>query len=153
MPRWNLSKFDDLETPVVSKLDSAPAAMRSATSGQRRTSPLKTVIQIAAMAAVSYSVAVAGSSQVLTIPHEAVRAVSNVDATRPPLEAVFGGRFNDQWTKEKEDALLTEAVKKSAASTEDESFRNFIHTAQHETLDKNAPRLSAEEIKRLRRKA
>jgi len=64
----------------------------------------------------------------------------------------FGTRFNDQWTRTQEDKLLAEAVKKSASS--DRDFLNLIHTAQHESLSEDAPRLTEGDIRKLtRRKA
>ena len=154
MPRWNLSSFDEFETPVLSVHRATAPQKRSVASGSHRSSSVKTVMLVAAVATISYSVAVCGNAKVLTVSHPAVHTAGNVDASRPPLEALFGGRFNDQWTREKEVGLLAEGVKKSASSTDEQAFFNFIHTAQHETLSKDAPRLTENEIRKLtRRKA
>lgn len=152
MPFWNLSNLDALETPVLTPLGPSTPQRRAVMPGQYRSSPIRTVMRVAALAAVSYSVAVCGSSDVLVVSHEVAHAACNVDADRPPLEALFETRFNDQWTRTQEDDLLAEAVKKSASS--DRDFLNLVHTAQHESLSEDAPRLTEGDIRKLtRRKA
>jgi len=73
-----------------------------------------------------------------------------VDEGRSPLEALFASRFDDNWTREKEDQLLSEAVKKPVVS--DRDFFNLVHAAQHETVSGDARRLSEEEILKLTRR-
>jgi hypothetical protein len=151
MRLWNLSSFETLGTPV---LTAQPAFASVRKTGERRkyaSSPIKIAMQVAALTAACYSVAVCGSSTVLTVPKVAdVDVVCNVDVDRSPLEALFAGRFTDNWTREKEDQLLGEAVKKPPAA--DRDFRNLAHTAQHETVSENAPRLSEEDILKLSRR-
>ena len=100
----------------------------------------------------SYSVVtVSGRSTVLTVPSvAAVEVACNVDLGRPPLEALFAGRFSDSWTRAKEDELLSEAVKKPPAP--DRDFLNLAHTAQHETVSEDAPRLSEGDIWKITRR-
>ena len=110
-------------------------------------------MQVAALAAASYSVVVSGSCTFLSVPQSSVvGTISNVDANRSPLEAMFEKRFSDDWTRATEDKLLSEAVKKAVAP--DHDLFNLVHTAQHESLSESAPRLTEENILNLsRRKA
>jgi len=111
-------------------------------------------MRVAAFAAISYSVIACGTAKFLTLPQSATTAVCNVDTNRPPLEALFGGRFNDEWTQAREDQLLSEAVKKSASSVGDQDFFNLVHTAQQESISEDIPRLTEKEIRKVtRRKA
>jgi len=113
---------------------------------------MNVAIKVAALAAVSYCVVtVSGSSRTLTVPSVAsVEVTCNVDVGRPPLEVLFAERFSDSWTREKEDELLGEAVKKP--SVPDRDFFNLAHTAQHETVSEDAPRLSDGDILRITRR-
>ena len=134
MSLWNLSSLDELETPVLSASGASASRQRSVSRSQYRTSSIKTVIQVAAFAAISYSVMVSGNADILTISQPTNQTACNVDTARPPLEALFGGRFDDRWTRAREEELLAKAVKKSASSTNKQDFFNFVHTSQHETV-------------------
>jgi hypothetical protein len=151
MRLWNLSCFENLDTPVLTAQPASTSPRKVNERKIRVGSPIKLAIQVVALTAACYSVAVCGSSTVLTVPEVAGAEIAcNVDVDRPPLEAIFAGRFTDNWTHEGEDRLLSEAVKKPAAP--DRDFLNLAHTAQNETVSENAPRLSEEEILRLTRR-
>lgn len=152
MRLWNLSSLEKLNTKVVTAQTASIPSKRSQGPGIHTSAPLNVAMKVAALAVVSYCVVtVSGSSKVLTIPSVAdVEVTSNVDVGRPPLESLFAGRFSDGWTYETEDRLLSKAVKKP--SVPDRDFINLAHTAQHETVSEDAPRLSEMDILRITRR-
>lgn len=152
MRLWNLSSLEKLSTTVVTSQKPFIPPKRSQGPGIHTSSPMNVAMKVAALAAVSYSVVtVSGSSRVLTVPNAAaVEVTCNVDVGRPPLEALFAGRFDNSWTRATEDRLLSEAVKKPPVP--DRDFLNLAHTAQHETVSEDAPRLSEGDILKITRR-
>jgi hypothetical protein len=152
MRLWNLSSLEKLSTKVVTSQTPFVLHRRSPGPGVHTSAPMNVVMKVAALAAVSYCVVtVSGSSRVLTVPSvAAVEVICNVDVGRPPLESLFARRFSDSWSREKEDQLLSEAVKKPPVP--DRDFINLAHTAQHETVSEDAPRLSEGEILKITRR-
>jgi hypothetical protein len=150
MRLWNLSSFEKFSTTVVAS--QTPAIPPKGSPGVHMSAPLNIAMRVAALAMVSYSVViVSGSSRALTIPHPAaLEVIGNVDVDRPPMESLFAGRFNDAWTQSVEDQLLSEAVKKP--SVPDRDFLNLAHTAQHETISEDVPRLSEGDILKITRR-
>jgi len=118
--------------------------------GQYRSGAIKTAMQVAALAAVTYSVIVCGSSNMVGLPQNVATSAVNVDPARTPLDEVFRDRFNVDWTKEIEGSLLLEAAKKGVAPERD--VYNFVHTAQHESLAPDLRRLTEEEVSKLARR-
>jgi hypothetical protein len=110
-------------------------------------------MQVVALATASYSVFVSGSCSILSVPQSSMAGtICNVDANRTPLEAMFEKRFDNDWTRAREDQLLSEAVKKAAVP--DHDLFNLVHTAQHESLAEDALRLTEGDVLRIaRRKA
>jgi hypothetical protein len=152
MRLWNLSSLEKLSTKVVTSQRPFIPPKRSRGPGIHTSSPMNIAMTVAALAAVSYSVVtVSGSSTVLTVPRvAAVEVACNVDVEKPPLEALFAGRFNDSWTRAKEDEVLREAARKPPVPERD--FLNLAHTAQHEAVSDDAPRLSDGEILKITRR-
>lgn len=148
---WNLGSLEDLSMKVVTSQKPFIPSKRSTGPGTHTSAPMNVAMKVAALAAVSYCVVtVSGSSRVLTVPSfGAVEVTCNVDVGRPPLESLFSGRFSESWTHAKEDQLLSDAVKKP--SVPDRDFLNLAHTAQHETVSEDAPRLSEGDIRRITR--
>ena len=152
MRLWNLSSLEKFGTQVVTSHPPSIPPRRVREPGMHMSAPMQLAMKVAALAAVGYCVVtVSGSSHVLTLPSVAnVEVTSNVDVGRSPLEALFAGRFKDGWTREAEEQLLHEAVKKPAAP--DRDFLNLAQTAQHETVSEDAPRLSESDILRITRR-
>ena len=152
MRLWNLSSFEILETPVMTAQPASLSLERRPGSPRfSRTSSVGVVIRVAALTALSYTVAVAGSASVLTIRQSEVQTVSNIDEHRPPLDVLFGNRFDNAWTRGREDELLNEAAKKSSGAR-DRDFLNLVHSIQQESLSEDVPRLADEEISKLIRR-
>ena len=150
MRLWNLSSFEKLETPVLSAQSAGTPPRRAVGQGQYLGSPVRIAVQVVALAAISYNISVVGSCKVLTLPKVGSSQMTcNVDPNTPPLEGLFKGRFGDNWTPAMENALLSEAVKKAAAP--DRDFFNLVHTAQHESLSEEAPRLTERDILKVTR--
>jgi hypothetical protein len=116
-------------------------------------SSVRVAVQIAALTAISYSVAVSGTSTEIKIAQPLTQSAgANVQADRPPLETVFRDRFNNEWTQAQEDELLAMALKKGASPERD--LFNLVHTAQHESVSDELPRLTEGDVLKLpRRKA
>src|SRR5438309_11850958 len=119
MTLWNLSSFDELDTNVLTAQGVRTPQKRAVTPGQYRSSAIKTAMQVAALAAVSYSVLVCGSSNVVGLPQNAAQSAVNVDPARTPLDELFRDRFDVSWTKEIEGSLLVEAAKKAVTPERD----------------------------------
>ena len=148
MRKWNLSSFEELGSTVLTAQPSFTSQRRDV--GPRRCvlSPFNIAMRVVALAAASYSLCVSGSAVLPEV--DGVQITCNVDEGRSPLEAMFASRFDDKWTREKEDQILSEAVKKPVVSDRDQF--NLVHTAQHETVSEDARRLSEEEILKLARR-
>ncbi len=154
MRSWNLSSLEDLEPSVLTAQPASTSVRgRAARPVLRRSSSVRVVMSVAALAAISYSVAVTGTSTTISIRQSDVQLLSNVDADRPPLDVIFGGRFTSDWTRTREDELLNEAVRRSAGPR-DQDLLNLIHATQQESLSDDVPRLSDDDVAKLiRRKA
>jgi len=149
---WNLSSLEKFGTQVVTSQTPFIPSKRMREPGMHMSAPMQLAMKVAALAAVGYCVVtVSGSTHVLTLPNVAsVEVTSNVDVGRSPLESLFARRFKDGWTRETEDQLLSEVVKKPAVP--DRDFLNLAQTAQHESVSEDAIRLSESDILRITRR-
>ena len=148
MRKWNLSSFEQLGTTVLTAQPSFASQRRDVGLRRCALSPFNIAMRVVALAAASYSLCVCGSAVLPGV--DGVQITCNVDEGRSPLEALFASRFDGRWTREQEDQLLSEALKKPVVSDRDRF--NLVHTAQHETVSGDAPRLSEEEILKLTRR-
>src|SRR5207248_5960816 len=103
MRLWNLSSFDQLQESVLVPLAAHQPRGKTSTPGLHRSSSVRVVMRVAALTAVSFTVAARGTSSKITIPRSDIEPVCNVDENRPPLDVLFGGRFDTQWTRSRED--------------------------------------------------
>jgi hypothetical protein len=160
MRLWNFSNFEQFEEQVLVSGDStqsskvSPRKQKSVTNGPilySSDSSLKLGMAVAVLA-LSIPIYTCGNSNFTTMSVPEITSPTIDVATRPPLEVLFGGRFQGEWTREREDRLLALAVDKSSPSPERDRA-NFIHTAQQESLEDDVPRLQMNDLsKSIRRK-
>ena len=160
MRLWNFSNFEQFEEQVlVGDNNARPSAVppkkkRRTPQGQRvysSNSSLKLAIAFAAALAISIPVLTYGNTNVTQVPVGEITSPSINIATRPPLEVLFGGRFQGAWTREKEDRLLALAGDRASADS-DTDRANFIHTAQQESLEDDVPRIQMNELPKIVRR-
>jgi hypothetical protein len=70
-----------------------------------------------------------------------IRSTWNIHPHRPPMDLLFGNRFDNDWTEEYEQELLHEAVQKSSVVGGRDRL-NLIQTSQQESVSEDVPRLS-----------
>jgi hypothetical protein len=150
MRTWNFNSLNFLEEQVlVSGTGLRLDPIRRRPVATRRTqftsAQLGFALAIAALSTVSVNVSLASSLSEVRLSTSASSISSNVRKSRPPLDLLFGGRFDSEWTEELEHRLLSSAAEKAFAN-HDEDKQNLVHTAQQESLSNDVPRLTKEAV-------
>jgi hypothetical protein len=161
MRLWNFSNFEQFEEQVLVGHDSStqpskasPKRKKGASRGPKiysGNSSLKLAMAFATALAISIPVSAYGNSRTTQVSVSEITSPAINVAAHPPLEVLFGGRFQDEWTRDHEDKLLALAVDKASASP-DSDRANFIHTAQQESIDGDVPRLQVNDLPKANRR-
>ena len=139
MKLWNLSRFEDLSTAVLSSVDQGATA--SVPMPKRRwkdrnatmSLSLGSVVMVAAIACTALYVNVSGSDGSLLV--KTVDVSRNVADDRPPLHLLFGGKHEQKWDEDKETHMLERALVALGAPPNDvENRTNTIIAALTENL-------------------
>ena len=154
MRTWNYSRLGSLEEQVLvsgTGHQINPSDGRRASAKRTQfTAQIGVALAIAALAVVSVSLPISSNSPEVSLSASSGSIASNV-RSRPPIELLFGGRFDAEWTEDLEKRLLDSAAQKAFLSP-DEDRQNLIHTAQQESLSNDVPRLTSEAVIQLTRR-
>jgi hypothetical protein len=156
MRLWNLSDLSDLSEVVV---DESPAAMlgrkRRLGSPASRVERFKVLAGVAT-AAISLTLGMATvNNSTVRLPNWSAAIARTAPSFKPPLEGMFVGRFNSEWTEANEQSLLSQIeenrlTKKTRDSAADVAY--FVFSNQQESISLETPRLSLDTIQQLVRK-
>jgi hypothetical protein len=156
MRLWNLSEPGDLNQTVVEEFSATTLGHRQAL--RRPASKLESFKVLAGVATVgislSFGTAMVNHSTV-RLPNWSAAIVRTATNFRPPLERMFLGRFNTEWTEASEESLVNQIVENRLTRNAANSAANiplFIYSNQQESIGLEKPRLSLAAIHQIVRK-
>jgi hypothetical protein len=102
---WNLTEFSEVQEEVVlSYVHSERHRHRH--SGKRRPSLVRVVACAAVLIAGFVVSALRANSNEVVIPRAGTAIAQSLPEERPPLDSLFAGGFDSQWTRESEARML-----------------------------------------------
>lgn len=145
---WNLTDFSELEESVLTAY--ATPLKRRGKKGLP-TAFFAVITTVAAITAAAIPLSAHANATTFEVP-QSVMAVAHSGAEQsPPLESLFAGRFNADWSEFKERTLLT-SLERAEAFTKaelEEQTVDSIYFNQQEDVSSKAGRISREEIRRI----
>jgi hypothetical protein len=156
MHLWNLNDPSDLNQVVV---DEFPAAMLRRRQGflspASRVECFKVLAGVATVAvSLSFGIATVNNFTV-RLPNWSAAIARTAPSFKPPLDGMFVGRFNSEWTEANEQSLVNQIAEKRLAKRTGDSaadVAHFIFSNQQESISLESPRLSLSAIQLLVRK-
>jgi hypothetical protein len=153
---WNLSELSDLNQTVV---DDSPAVTLGRKYGLKKPAldlkPFKVLAGVASVAvSLSFGIATVNSSTV-RLPNWSAAVVRTAPNLKPPLENMFIGRFDSEWTEANEHSLVNQIAENRLARKALDppaDLALFIFSNQQEDVSLESPRLSLTAIQQLVRK-
>jgi hypothetical protein len=152
MRMWNLTEpslFDDV---VVENL----AESKRVRPRVARGSQFQAVKAIAGVASIAFTISFSNlfvNQGCVRLPNWNTAIARSAPDLRPPLQGVFGNRFNSDWTKDVENSLLNEIVERRLASGPlPDRTGLFIYSNQQEDITLESPRLTLDSISKIARR-
>jgi len=155
---WNLNEPATLTEVVVDEFKPAfkPANhIRPRASCPIKFQSVKVLASVATFAlTLSYGKTVVNHGSV-RMPNWSVAIARSAPDIKPPLDELFAGRFDSEWTQIAERALINEIVENRLTKnvpTGTNTIASFIHSNQQENVRLESPRLSLGAVQELVRK-
>jgi hypothetical protein len=151
MRMWNLTEPSQFDDVVVENLAESKR-MRPRVAA----SHFQSVKAIAGVASIVFTVSFANfvvNQGSVRLPNWSIAVARSAPDLRPPLQGVFGNRFNSDWTNDVENSLLNEIVERRLASGPlPDRTGLFIYSNQQEDITLESPRLTLDSISKIARR-
>ena len=146
MTVWNLTDSSEFEDRVTIPFEAAP---RTRTTRRSTHISVRRMVLVAAAATVITLGAGYVNSTTFSVPLSVINvAESGSLSEKPPLEALFAGQFDENWTKAVEEQLLATLVSKGSP-TKNDFLKQTVETIffnQNEDVSSGVPGLTKMEI-------
>mgnify|MGYP000014156866 CR=1 FL=1 len=149
---WNLPEISELEEIVAVTYDNPQRQSRSPareTSKAMRVKILSVIVPLVSYFTIGV---VQVNSQEITLPQSATAVAQSIPEEKPPLDELFQGRFDNDWTPEQENKLLASMEQGRQAQSKEALVEQTIDTIywnQQEGLSLELPRLDRANIAKL----
>jgi len=156
MRLWNLSDLSDLNQVVVEEF---PVTRLGRKQGWPRPGSklesFRILVGVASVAiSLSFGSAIVNYSTV-RLPNWTAAVTRTAPNFKPPLDSMFAGRFNSEWTEASEKFLVSQiAENRLLGNTANPAadIAPFVCSNQQESISVESPRLSLNAIQRIVRK-
>jgi len=149
MTIWNLTEFSEIDNSVLTPYENLQSKTQSI---GKRTSKIKRMIVMMAAATTFTVTDVKATPGTFSAPIASMAFAQSGIEQKPPLDTLFKDRFDKDWSKEEEDALLL----KLAGNRKDLDNAELLSQAidsiflnQQEDISDSANRLSRTEIEKI----
>jgi hypothetical protein len=152
MRMWNLAEPSEFNDVVVENL----AESKRMRPRVARASHFQSVKAIAGVASIVFTISFSNfvvNQGSVRLPNWSTAVARSAPDVRPPLQGVFGSRFNSDWTKDVENSLLNHIVERRLAPGPlPDRTGLFIYSNQQEDITLQSPRLTLDSISKIARR-